>query len=155
MVKITKEIEFDYGHRIPNHDSLCFSPHGHRGRVVVCVEGNINTRKGSADEGMVVDFKDLKIILKECVHDHFDHSFLVYEHDLFYECLLKFINNCNTEEYERLRIRKLDYIPTAENIAKDIYERINNKIHEVFTSRVTLCWVKFYETPTSSATYSE
>jgi 6-pyruvoyl tetrahydropterin synthase/QueD family protein len=80
-VTISKEIEFDAGHRIPNHKSKCRNPHGHRYRVVAYCEGQIVTEPGAPDEGMLIDYGDLKSIMISKIHDPLDHGFIVWHDD--------------------------------------------------------------------------
>ena len=71
---VAREIEFDYGHRVPNHGSKCRSVHGHRGKVEVTVCGPLVLEGAKAvDEGMVMDFSAIEAILKTEIHDKFDH----------------------------------------------------------------------------------
>jgi len=49
---VEKEIGIDYGHRVPNHESKCFSPHGHRGRVIAVIEGDLIEEEGDSQQGM-------------------------------------------------------------------------------------------------------
>ena len=63
--KISKEIEFDAGHRVPKHDGKCRSPHGHRYRVRVTCKGYVIEDPNSSDNGMLVDFGRLKGIMTE------------------------------------------------------------------------------------------
>ena len=62
-MKISKRIELDYGHTLPNHYSFCNQIHGHRAFVVAEVEGDVNKSRGTSGEGMVLDFKFLKEII--------------------------------------------------------------------------------------------
>ena len=55
-MRITRRLEFDAGHRIPNHDSRCRHLHGHRYAIEVTVSGDIVTAEGDAEQGMVTDF---------------------------------------------------------------------------------------------------
>src|SRR3989344_753413 len=88
MIKqvITKEIEIDIGHRIPNHESKCRNPHGHRLRVEVGVYGEVINKKGASDEGMVIDFGDIKKIMIEEIDIKHDHGFMISDTD---EIMLK------------------------------------------------------------------
>ena len=44
-MKITKIIQWDMGHRIQNHRSICRGLHGHRYKAEICIEGSIITSK--------------------------------------------------------------------------------------------------------------
>src|SRR5512140_3529143 len=72
---ITRRLEFDAGHRIPNHTSQCKHLHGHRYAI------EIITAEGQSVQGMVMDFSDVKRIANEKLVDAWDHAFLVYRGD--------------------------------------------------------------------------
>ena len=84
MVKaiVSRSIDIDYGHTLPNHFSFCNEIHGHRAKIVMCVEGNISKTKAASDEGMVLDFKILKDLLIEVIHNRLDHGFAIWKKDL-------------------------------------------------------------------------
>ncbi len=63
-MEITTRMEFDSGHRIPNHKSSCKNLHGHRYAIEVTVKGEIMSNQNDSDFGMVLDFKDAKEIIK-------------------------------------------------------------------------------------------
>ena len=73
-MEITTRMEFDSGHRIPNHKSVCRNLHGHRYAIEVTVKGEIGEQSDESDFGMVIDFSDLKKIVKEEIVDVFDHA---------------------------------------------------------------------------------
>src|SRR4030067_683152 len=75
---ITRRLEFDAGHRIPNHASQCKHLHGHRYAIEITLSGDIITTEGQSEQGMVMDFSDVKCIAKEKLVDAWDHAFLVY-----------------------------------------------------------------------------
>ena len=60
-MKIVKIIQWDMGHRVLNHRSICKGIHGHRYKAEICVEGAIIIQEGLSEEGMVIDFADIKI----------------------------------------------------------------------------------------------
>lgn len=117
---ITRRVEWDMGHRIPDHESLCRNPHGHRYVAEVTIEGEVSNEQGSPKRGMVEDFGRLKILLSFI--QQYDHSFMVYEHDPFAEHLSKFELEEMGKTYKPTRIHYVGFIPTAENIAKFIFE---------------------------------
>lgn len=115
---ISKEIEFCAGHRVPNHKSKCRNIHGHTYKVGVALKGEVNNTPGASDEGMVLDFGDLKSVMNDYIHKVFDHSFIVYERD--YEMLQavdKFMQ-------DGMKIVKINCIPTAENLAQLIWDTL-------------------------------
>ena len=62
---ITSRMEFDAGHRIPNHKSSCKNLHGHRYAIEVSLIGDIIQEENESDFGMVIDFKDAKELVKK------------------------------------------------------------------------------------------
>lgn len=146
MFTISKEIQFDAGHRVPAHKSKCFNPHGHRYRVVAHLSGDVVTEPGAPDEGMLMDFSELKNILTEMVHDYLDHGFIVYKDD---QPMLQCFDGCDD-----WKIIIFPYIPTAENLAKWIWDTIKPSIDDHFRGNLKLERIEVYETPTSLACYS-
>jgi 6-pyruvoyltetrahydropterin/6-carboxytetrahydropterin synthase len=146
---ISKEIEFDAGHRVPNHDSKCKNPHGHRYKVQVEVFAHdVIREEGHPSEGMLADFSFLKQALTECIHDPLDHSFIVWLHDDELRGLFDL-------SHEDWKIVFFPYIPTAENLARWSFEQLaswfnlnSEDIHGFQLHNVTV-----WETPTSVATY--
>ena len=61
-MKIGKVIQWDMGHRVLNHRSICKGLHGHRYKAEICVEGKLIEKSGVSEEGMVIDFSDIKKI---------------------------------------------------------------------------------------------
>ena len=81
-MKIVKIIQWDMGHRVMNHRSVCKGLHGHRYKAEICVEGDIVNETGVSEEGMVVDFADIKRIANSFIHDKLDHAFMVWDKDV-------------------------------------------------------------------------
>lgn len=146
MVKIgthvTKSIEFAAGHRIPNHKSKCRNIHGHTYKVSVTVKGDPIETEGASDQGMVLDFGDLKNVMDEYIHQVFDHSFIVWEKD--FEMLLAL----DTFLKQGMKIVKVNCIPTAENLSRLIWDSLETA---GFTG---LFAVTVEESPTSKAVYT-
>jgi len=143
-MEITKQIGFDMGHRVPNHKSKCKNVHGHRYTCLVTMEGEIVEEKGVSDEGMVIDFSDIKSIANELLDGELDHGFMVYEGD---EDLKNFLLN---NEQKTIVV---PFIPTAENIAKWIYDKLLPKYEDTYGTGLRLKKIKLYETPNSYAVY--
>jgi 6-pyruvoyltetrahydropterin/6-carboxytetrahydropterin synthase len=149
---LKKYIEFDAGHRVPNHESKCRNPHGHRYRVTAHLTGQLITKVGDSEEGMVADFGHVKSILTEKVHDVLDHGFIVYHNDKILASLFKNYDD-DGPFVQGWNIIAFTYIPTAENIAKWVYEQIDGPLHEEYGDRIRLMCVEVQETPTSTAYY--
>lgn len=143
---ITKEIEIDMGHRVPNHKSKCRNLHGHRYKIEVGVDDKVIATPGSSDEGMVIDFSDLKQIMMDEIDAKFDHGFVMYADDIFAEQFNKMKLN------EGQKIIFVGFIPTAENLASHWYHLIKPRLAE---RKIKIHHVKIWETPSSTATYTE
>jgi len=143
---VVKQIEWDMGHRVMNHNSKCRNIHGHRYKAEIALGGNLIADDDNSSEGMVVDFGDIKKIAMEHVHDVLDHGFMVWEKD---EILLKFFKE--NEEFKKIIV---PFTPTAENIAKWIFKQLDDKFKDVYKTGLQLKWVKLWETPTSYVEYS-
>jgi 6-pyruvoyltetrahydropterin/6-carboxytetrahydropterin synthase len=142
---VTKEVEFDAGHRVPLHESACYNPHGHRYRVAVTVEGPV--QDGGSSTGMVIDFSHIKAVLTKRVHDVYDHSFIVWEGD-------ELMRNALSYGDATWKVNVVDWHPTAENMAADIFADLQDPI-ECMADGVRLVNVQVWETPTSVACYGE
>ena len=143
MLEITKSVEWDMGHRIPNHDGQCQYPHGHRYRLEVTLSGTSVTTKDASDEGMVIDFVIFKKILREKIHNILDHRFLAYERDK----LLKEAFRGTLEK--ELKILFVPFIPTSENLVTWCYKELRSE----FSQNLRFTRLRLYETPTSFCDY--
>lgn len=76
MLTVTKIFEFEACHHLPNYGGACHNLHGHSYKLEVTVGGNINYDSPNPKIGMIIDFKDLKKIVKEVAVDKYDHSYL-------------------------------------------------------------------------------
>jgi len=133
MFQVTKEIHFCYGHRLLNYAGKCRYFHGHNGKVEI----QLSAAKLD-DKGMVRDFTEIKEILGNWIDQTLDHRMLLHKKDPLLETLVKSGEPVFTMETN----------PTAENIAKVIYDTAKAKGLPV--SSVTL-----WETPNSFASYCE
>lgn len=130
--KVTKQIEFSYGHRLRNYDGKCKHVHGHNGTAEVKLSS-----EELDDRGMVYDFGDLKDDVKGWIDDNMDHAMLV-RHD---DPLIEYLEDTGEPYYV------MEENPTAEAIAREIYEYAESQGHPVTS-------VKLWETGSSYATYS-
>jgi 6-pyruvoyltetrahydropterin/6-carboxytetrahydropterin synthase len=148
VAAINKEVQFDTGHRVPGHASKCRHPHGHRYRVVAHCTGVIIDEAGAPDEGMLVDFGDLKALLTEHVHDVFDHAFVCHVDDPLLPILIEAGAEIGFD-----RVVAFPLVPTAENFARWIYHRLEPIIGGHWRGNLTLDRIEVWETPTSCATF--
>ncbi len=142
-MQITRRLEFDAGHRIPNHNSQCKHLHGHRYAIEITLAGDIITTHGVSDEGMVMDFSDVKRIAKELLVDAWDHAFLVYRGD---RVVLDFLATLPGH-----KTVVLDVIPTAENLALIAFDTLNGAYRDTYGNHLRLERVRLFETPNNWA----
>lgn len=140
---ITTRLEFDAGHRIPNHKSQCKNLHGHRYAMEITLSGDIINQENTSENGMVMDFSDVKVIAKYAVVDVWDHAFLVYQHDS------EVINFLNTLENHKTVV--FPTVPTAENMAAEAFKILKSKYQDTYGNHLKLEKVRLYETPNSWA----
>ena len=131
MFRVTREIDFCYGHRLMNYDGKCRYLHGHNGRAVISIEA-----ESLDDRGMVLDFSDIKRVVSTWIDENLDHRMLLNRNDPMVPVLQGL--------GEPLFL--LDANPTAENIAKLIHDCA---VEHGFPIVETLLW----ETPHCFATY--
>jgi 6-pyruvoyltetrahydropterin/6-carboxytetrahydropterin synthase len=142
IVTVSKRIEIDYGHTLPNHFSFCNQFHGHRGFIEAHVIGEVSKIVGCSSQGMVIDFKILKKLMMEKIHDVLDHGFAIW--------------NMPSKDLDFIRERNNRYIttsepPTAEYLAKWAFFQIAPEL----PSNITLEKIVWYETPSSAASYTQ
>jgi 6-pyruvoyltetrahydropterin/6-carboxytetrahydropterin synthase len=145
-MQITRRLEFDAGHRIPNHNSQCKHLHGHRYTIEITLSGDIITAEGVSEQGMVMDFSDVKRIAKKQVVDAWDHAFLVYRGD---KVVLDFLNTLPNHKTVVLEV-----IPTAENLAKVAFDLLLNAYRDTYGNHLRLERVRLYETPNNWADHT-
>lgn len=141
-MRISRKIEIDYGHTLPNSASFCNQLHGHRGVIVATIDGDMIRRPGDSQQGMVMDFNFLKELMTIHIHDRLDHGFAVWKDDTDD---LDFILNRNS------RVLVTDEPPTAESLAQWAFRQINPHLPE----GITLVNLRWYETPNNWADYNE
>ena len=142
-MRIGKVIQWDMGHRVLNHRSVCRGLHGHRYKAEICVEGNLVEEEDASEEGMVIDFADIKKTAQKFIQEELDHAFMVWDKD---EELLDFFK---TSKGHKPVI--VPFTPTAENVAAYIYANLKDKFADVFNTGLRLHSIKLWETPTSYA----
>jgi len=142
-MQITRRLEFDAGHRIPSHTSQCRHLHGHRYAIEITLSGEIITTDGLSEQGMVMDYTEVKRIAKEQLVDAWDHAFLVYRNDT---AVLDFLNSLPNHKTVVLKVP-----PTAENLAMLAFKLLDSAYHHSFGNNLQLERVRIYETPNNWA----
>ena len=139
VIRVTKEFGFEMAHVLWNYDGPCRNVHGHSYRLFVTLSGIPIEDPENPKNGMVVDFTDLKRIVKDEIISIFDHSVVVsnrYDREKT-EIFLKLFGNTVL----------VDYQPTCENLVADFAARIIPCLPQ----RIKLHSLKLYETSTSYA----
>ena len=139
VISITRRLEFDSGHRIPNHGGQCRHLHGHRYAIEVTLTGEVADHPGKADDGMVLDFGDIKRLINQHIVELWDHAFLVAKEDASLVSFLASIPNHKTVI--------LEHVPTVENLAKTAFAILQPIFKQAFGGRLELSALRLYETP--------
>ncbi len=135
MLTVRKECRFDAAHLLTGHPGECRNLHGHTYRVIV----EVAQRPGEETGDMVLDFQDLKTVLREVILDHFDHAFL-YDQRAPEACEI-----ADVLARWKMRAVPLPFRTTAENLARFFFEAL--------AERIAVTCVAVYETPESCAEY--
>jgi len=130
---VTKRLDFCYGHRLMDYDGVCRHLHGHNALVEIDIQADELDHRH-----MVVDFSDVKRLVKAWVDRELDHKMILRRDDPLVAVL--------QAQGEPLFL--IDGNPTAERLAKLIYDQARSLGFNVVE-------VRFWETPTSAATYRQ
>jgi 6-pyruvoyltetrahydropterin/6-carboxytetrahydropterin synthase len=109
----------------------------------ITLSGDIIQQENSSDNGMVMDFSDVKAIAKKAIVDVWDHAFLVYKGD---SEILNFLNSLPNH-----KTVIMNSVPTAENMAAEAFRILNMQYQDVYGNHLKLERVRLYETPNSWA----
>ncbi|MFD0993987.1 6-pyruvoyl trahydropterin synthase family protein [Tenacibaculum geojense] len=139
-IRITKQFNFETGHALYGYDGKCKNVHGHSYKLSVTVIGSPITDANNVKFGMVIDFGDLKKIVKEEIVDVFDHATVFNK------------NTPHVELAKELQDRGhhvilVDYQPTSEMMVIDFAQKIKNRLPD----NIKLHAIKLQETETSFA----
>jgi 6-pyruvoyltetrahydropterin/6-carboxytetrahydropterin synthase len=139
-IRITKQFSFETGHALYGYDGKCKNVHGHSYKLSVTVIGKPITDTSNVKYGMVIDFTDLKQIVKEEIVDQFDHATVFNQ------------NTPHVELAQELSTRGhhvilVDYQPTSENMVVDFANKIKNRL----PNQIQLHSLKLQETESSFA----
>lgn len=139
VLRITKEFSFEAAHALTGYDGPCRNIHGHSYGLSVTVKGTPYNDDNSPKNGMLMDFSDLKKIIRKNIIDIFDHALI----------LNKNYPAATREELDKAfcNIIYVDYQPTSENLLADFSERIRSLLPE----HIKLTKLKLRETGSSFA----
>ncbi len=139
-IRITKQFNFETGHALYGYDGKCRNVHGHSYKLSATVIGTPNTDTSHVKLGMVIDFGDLKKIVKEEIVDQFDHATVFNKNTPHIELAKELISRGHN-------IILADYQPTSENMVIDFAAKIKARLPE----NIKLFSLKLQETDTSFA----
>ena len=139
-IRLTKIFHFDTGHALAGYDGKCRNVHGHSYRLEVTVIGEPIQDVENPKFGMVIDFGDLKEIVKKHVIDDYDHALVLNKHTSYKE-----IGDFLIERGHHILL--VDFQPTGEMMIQDMARRIIPHL----PANVELFKLKLYETGTSFA----
>mgnify|MGYP003602249112 FL=1 len=138
MIRITKIFTFETAHVLYNYDGKCKNMHGHSYKLFVTVKGTPINDINNVKNGMVVDFGDIKKIVKEEIVDVWDHAVLL-------NALTPHKELGEKKKKKGHKVIECNYQPTCENMLYEIAEKIKNKL----PSHVQLAYLKLHETENS------
>lgn len=139
-IRITKQFSFETGHALYGYDGKCKNVHGHSYKLSVTVIGTPIEDATNVKHGMVIDFGDLKKIVKEEIVDQFDHATVFNQNTPHIELA----NELKSRDHHVILV---DYQPTSENMVVDFAERITSRLPQ----NIQLFSLKLQETETSFA----
>ncbi|AXT61994.1 6-carboxytetrahydropterin synthase [Aquimarina sp. AD10] len=139
-IRITKQFSFETGHALYGYDGKCRNVHGHSYKLSVTVIGTPITDTSHVKLGMVIDFGDLKKIVKEDIEDVFDHA-TVFNKNTPHKELAKELADRGHN------VILVDYQPTSENMVIDFAQKIKDRL----PGNIQLHSLKLQETETSYA----
>lgn len=139
-IRITKKFSFETGHALYGYDGKCKNVHGHSYKLSVTVIGSPIVNRNDVKFGMVIDFTDLKKIVKEEIVDQFDHATVFNETTPHVELAHELKNRGH-------HVILVDYQPTSENMVIDFAQRIIGRLPE----GIKLFSLKLQETDSSFA----
>ncbi|WP_439295068.1 6-carboxytetrahydropterin synthase QueD [Lonepinella sp. BR2882] len=139
MFKVSKEFSFDMAHILDGHDGKCQNLHGHTYKLQVEVSGDLVA--DGAKKGMVIDFTDVKTVVKKAILDPMDHAF-IYDTTSQRECkIANLLNELDSKTFG------IPMRTTAEEMARFIFNRLKNEL--------PISAIRLWETPTSFCEYRE
>lgn len=139
-IRITKQFSFETGHALYGYDGKCKNVHGHSYKLSVTVIGTPISDTTNVKFGMVIDFSDLKKIVREEIVDIFDHATVFNKNTPHIELA----NELKSRDHHVILV---DYQPTSENMVIDFATKIKSRLPE----SIALHSLRLQETETSFA----
>lgn len=139
-IRITKQFSFETGHALYGYDGKCKNVHGHSYKLSVTVIGTPILDNSNVKFGMVIDFTDLKKIVREEIVDVFDHATVFNKNTPHVELAHELKNRGH-------HVILVDYQPTSENMVIDFAKKIQDRL----PNDIQLHSLKLQETESSFA----
>ena len=139
-IRITKQFSFETGHALYGYDGKCKNVHGHSYKLSVTVIGTPISDNKNVKFGMVIDFSDLKKIVREEIVDQFDHATVFNKNTPHIELATELKNRDH-------HVILVDYQPTSENMVIDFAKKISDRL----PNQIQLHSLKLQETESSFA----
>jgi len=142
LIRVTKEFTFEMAHALMGYDGPCKYIHGHSYGLAVTVQGEPLTDNRHPRLGMVIDFGDLKKIVKQQVVDLFDHALVLHSETPS--------GTFNQSESLFEKVIFVNYQPTSENLVVDFAARIQQhlpkglKLHSVRLRETATCYAEWF-----------
>jgi 6-pyruvoyltetrahydropterin/6-carboxytetrahydropterin synthase len=166
LYQITRTIEIDAGHRVPDHQSKCQHIHGHRFKIELGISAE-KLRASGPESGMITDFGIMKQVLMSSVHSTCDHRLMLYIEDPLLQYFIhsdrynrfkdlfeqspSYIKTAATKLSPTIELVVCSFIPTAENLAEAWYKDMSPGIEKAIGQPPD--YVCVWETPNSTAKY--
>lgn len=141
MFKISKEFSFDMAHLLDGHDGKCQNLHGHTYKLQVEIQGDLH--QSGAKKSMVVDFSDLKSMVKKAILDPMDHAFIYDETSERERKIAQLLQELDSKTFG------VPFRTTAEELARFIFKRLKEE------EKLAVSAIRLWETPTSFCEYGE
>lgn len=142
-IRITKQFNFETGHALYGYDGKCKNVHGHSYKLSVTVSGQPITDNTNVKFGMVIDFSDLKKIVKEEIVDVFDHATVFNKNTPHVELAKELADRDHN-------VLLVDYQPTSEMMVIDFAKKIklrlpnNIKLHSLRLSETATSFAEWF-----------
>ena len=137
-IRITKEFDFEAAHALDGYDGKCRDIHGHSYHLKVTFIGKPKQDMSLSECGMVIDFSDIKKLVRSKIYDLFDHRLILREDSRF-----------KSIEKENKRVRYVNYQPTCENMLIEIVNILKDNftdidLHSVFLRETSNSYAEWY-----------
>ena len=141
MFRVSKEFSFDMAHLLDGHDGKCQNLHGHTYKLQVEVAGDLLV--DGAKKSMVMDFSDLKAVVKKAILDPMDHAFIYDQTSERESKIAMLLQELQSKTFG------VNFRTTAEEMARFIFQRLK------YDEKLPISAIRLWETPTSFCEYLE